>query len=127
VTATDISKSTINGSMTVKVTPGAAKSFRVAVNTNPWPGGSTHTFSVTALDAYGNVATGYTGTVHFTISDSSGTVPTDYTFTPADKGAHSFSATVKPSLTFKSLGTQWVRATDKSTPSITGSQTVTVI
>jgi hypothetical protein len=127
VTATDMSKSTISGSMTVKVTPGAAKSFRVAVNTNPWPGGSTHTFSVTALDAYGNVATGYTGTVHFTISDSSGTVPTDYTFTPADKGAHSFSATVKPSLTFKSLGTQWVRATDKSTPSITGSQTVTVI
>jgi hypothetical protein len=25
--------------------------------------------TVTALDAYGNIATGYTGTVHFTSSD----------------------------------------------------------
>ena len=46
-------------------------------------------FDVTALDPYGNVATGYTGTVHFTSSDlHAATLTTDYTFTAADAGAH---------------------------------------
>jgi len=38
--------------------------------------------NVTASDAYGNLATKYTGTVHFTSSDGSATLPADYTFRP---------------------------------------------
>ena len=37
--------------------------------------------TVTAYDAYGNVATGYTGTVAFTSSDPQACFPADYTFT----------------------------------------------
>jgi hypothetical protein len=53
-------------------------------------------------------------------------VPADYTFTAADKGVHTFPTTVSPKLTLKTVGSQWVKATDKSHSSITGSQTVTV-
>jgi len=37
-----------------------------------------------ALDAYRNVATGYTGTVHFSSSDSQANLPGNYTFTAGD-------------------------------------------
>jgi hypothetical protein len=126
VTATDVSHSSMKGSETVTVTPGVAKTLKVVVSTNPWPAGSSHSVTVTALDAYGNVATGYTGTIHFTTSDTKGSVPADYTFTAADKGVHTFPTTVSPKLTLKTVGSQWVKATDKSHSSITGSQTVTV-
>ena len=38
----------------------------------PTAAGDAHDFTVTARDAYGNTATGYTGTVHFTSSDGAG-------------------------------------------------------
>ena len=63
--------------------------------------GAAHTFTVTVEDAYGNIATGYTGTVHFTSSDPKATagngLPSDYTFTSGtgdDNGAHTFTATL---------------------------------
>jgi hypothetical protein len=33
--------------------------------------------TVTALDAYGNIATGYSGTVHLTSTDPNATIPAD--------------------------------------------------
>jgi len=39
---------------------------------------------VTAYDIYGNVATGYNGTVNFTSTDPFATLPADYPFTPSD-------------------------------------------
>ena len=53
----------------------------------PRHGGSSGTpfsVTVTALDQYGNVATGYTGTVHFTSSDGQAVLPANYTFTAGD-------------------------------------------
>jgi hypothetical protein len=94
---------------------------------NPWTAGSTHSFKVTALDADGNVATGYTGTIHFTSSDPKAVLPADYTFTAADRGTHTFSNALKPGLTLKTVGTQWVRATDKTTGTVTGIEKVTVV
>ena len=94
---------------------------------NPWTAGSTHSFKVTALDADGNVATGYTGTIHFTSSDPKAVLPADYTFTAADRGIHTFSNALKPGLTLKTVGTQWVRATDKTTGTVTGIEKVTVV
>jgi hypothetical protein len=49
-------------------------------------------------------------------------LPPNYTFTAADNGTHAFSG----GLRLKTVGSQWVRASDTATASITGSQTVTV-
>jgi hypothetical protein len=89
--------------------------------------GAAHSVTVTALDAYGNVATGYRGTVHFTSSDTKAGLPADYTFTGADAGVHVFPKTVSPALTLKTAGSQWVRATDKVTATITGVQSGIVV
>src|SRR5207244_11822845 len=52
--------------------------------------------TVTLKDRYGNVATGYTGRVHFSTSDISPLVvlPADYTFAAADAGTKTFSVTL---------------------------------
>src|SRR5207302_1377057 len=84
--------------------------------------GASSTFTVTAEDQSGKVATGYTGTVHFTSSDSQATVPADYTFTGADAGIHVFTNGV----TFKTAGVQSITATDTTTGSINGSGSSTV-
>jgi hypothetical protein len=46
--------------------------------------------TLTVEDTYGNVVTGYTGTVHFTSTDKTALLPANYTFTAADKGVHRF-------------------------------------
>ena len=51
------------------VNPGTATHFSVAGFPNPTGAGSAGSVTVTALDAYGNTATGYTGTVKLTSSD----------------------------------------------------------
>ena len=72
--------------------------------------------TVTAYDAYGNVATGYTGTVSLTSSDPHAVLPSSYTFTAADAGQHSFAVTLD------TAGTQSITATDTATSSITGTE-----
>jgi len=76
--------------------------------------GGAFNVTVTAKDAYGNTATGYTGTVQFTSSDGSAVLPASYTFGAGDAGAHTFSVTLK------TAGNQTVTATDTVTGSITG-------
>ncbi len=76
--------------------------------------GTAFNFTVTAYDPYGNIATGYTGTIHFTSSDAGATLPANYTFTAANGGNQSFSATLKTG------GTQTITAADTVTSSITG-------
>ena len=53
-------------------------------------------FTVRATDAFDNTSTGYTGTIHFaaTPTDLRAVVPPDFTFTAADAGVHTFSATL---------------------------------
>src|SRR5262249_2443285 len=76
--------------------------------------------TVTAYDAYGNIATGYRGTVHFTSTDSQAVLPANYTYAAADAGAHTFSVTLS------TPGSQSITATDTTTSSITGSASTTV-
>src|SRR5262249_14195281 len=66
-------------------------------------------------------APGYTGTVYFSSSDTQAGLPADYTFTAADHGVHSFSATLR------TPGSQSLTATDRMTSSITGSAPVSVV
>jgi hypothetical protein len=73
---------------------------------------------VTAFDAYGNTATGYLGTVHFTSSDGAAVLPANYAFLAGDHGTRMFTNAV----TLRTVGMQSVTATDIGTPSIAGSQ-----
>jgi hypothetical protein len=105
-------KDTVNGTSTVlnttlpiPVTPAVATKY-VVTSPASTTAGSAFAMTVTALDAYGNVATGYTGTVHFTSTDTQPTLPGDYTFTASDVGIHTFAATLK------TAGTETVLATD---------------
>jgi predicted RNA methylase len=113
VTATDTANATITGSATVTVNPAAANTLVVAGFPSVVTAGTAGTFAVTAKDPYGNTATGYAGTVHFTSSDGQATLPVNSTLT---SGTGSFSATLK------TAGTQSLTATDTVSSSITGSQ-----
>lgn len=77
--------------------------------------------TVTALDAYGNVATGYTGTVEFTDLASGATLPADYTFKASDAGVHTFSG-----LKLKTKGVQTITVTDTLNGTILGIWTIDV-
>ena len=85
--------------------------------------GTPFTVTVTAEDAYGNTAKGYTGTVHFSSSDSGSGVnlPSNYAFQAGDNGVKSFSVTLV------TVGSQSVTATDTVTGSITGSQNSIIV
>jgi hypothetical protein len=114
ITATDATTGTLSGSERgINVTPAAASHFSVSA-----PAGSTagNAFSVTvtALDPYNNTATGYAGTVHFTSSDARAALPANYTFTGADAGKHTFSATLK------TAGTQSITAVDTASANLQG-------
>ncbi len=80
------------------------------------------TATVTVYDASYNLATGYTGTVHFTATDGAATLPIDYTFTAGDAGVHTFAG----GFTLRTPGSQVVTATDTVAPTVTGSQGVVV-
>jgi hypothetical protein len=82
---------------------------------------STFSITVTACDAYGNVATGYRGTVHFSDSLSGATLPVDYALTAADSGVHTFSG-----LKLKSRGTQTIKVVDTMVGSIIGTWVINV-
>lgn len=83
------------GSQTgVSITPAAAASIAVSAPAKA-TAGVAFTATVTARDAFGNIATGYTGKVHFTSTDTQAALPADYTFTAADAGVHTFTITLK--------------------------------
>ena len=99
---------------TVTVNPGSATTL-VLSGLSTQTAGTAQSLTVTAQDAYGNTATGYTGTVHFTSSDGSATLPANYTFLAGDAGVHSFSSGV----TLKTAGSRSVTGTDTVTGTIT--------
>src|SRR5207302_1561708 len=114
LTASDSVISSITGSqMGITVNPAAASRLIVAGFPSPVTAGTSGTFTVTAKDPFGNTATGYAGTLHFTSSDSQAALPTNSTLT---NGTGSFSATLN------TVGTQSVAATDTVTSTITGTQ-----
>jgi hypothetical protein len=117
ITATDTGNSSITGSQTgIVVAPAALHHFRVYGFPSPTTAGVAHRFGVQAKDLYGNTITSYTGTVAFSSSDSLAVLPGSYTFTAADAGAHTFTATLN------TVGTQFIRVTDQADASKTGRQ-----
>jgi hypothetical protein len=121
---TGISISTSGGgksgtSNSFNVNAGVATTLAVSSGTSQ-VAGTPFSITVTAKDANGNTATGYTGTVHFSTSDSgvSVSLPSNYAFQSGDLGTHTFTDGVK----LMTVGTQSVTATDTAAGSITGFQ-----
>ena len=108
-------------SLAVTVNAGTAIHLMVSSGTTQ-TAGVAFSVTVTAEDAYGNVARGYTGTVHFTSSDSGAGVvlPSNYKFIAGDDGSYTFTKGVTL-VTATTTGS--ITATDTSDSSITGSQT----
>src|SRR5256712_4006027 len=118
VTATDVGTSSITGTQSgVVVPPGAAAGLVVAALPGLTAGVATDS-TVTAVDTYGNVATSYAGTVHFTSSDPRATLATDYKFVTTDQGSHRFAGL----FTLRTAGTQSLTATDTVTATIQGTK-----
>jgi hypothetical protein len=116
ITATDTTTAIppgTEGGITVK--PGVASRFLISAPSSV-QSGVAFNLTVTVQDAYGNVVTGYTGTIHFTSTDATATLPKNYTFTAAEQGVHTFS-----SLVLRKRGTQTIAITDKHNSSLTGS------
>ncbi len=89
---------------TVDVIAGGTVKFAVSSLQTTAVAGNAFDVTVTALDAYGNINTNYTGTVTFLAGgpnhiivgpDGVAIVPPDYTFTAADAGTHTFSVALK--------------------------------
>jgi FG-GAP-like repeat/FG-GAP repeat len=95
------------------VNAAAASTMSVAGFPSPITAGAAGYVTVTLKDPFGNIASGYTGTVHFTSSDGKASLPANYTFTAADAGVHTFSATLK------TAGAQSITAMDTTTGSLT--------
>jgi probable HAF family extracellular repeat protein len=116
ITATDSAAGISGGQGNITVQPAAAASLTVAGYPSAVIAGNGGYFTVTALDPYGNVVTGYAGTVHFSSSDPQALLPGDYTFVAADKGAHTFAAGLM------TAGTRSINAGDIVTGGPAGSQ-----
>src|SRR5262249_34692802 len=91
ITTTDTAVSSGAGAQAgITVNAAAASRFTVAGFPSPVTAGVAGSFTVTSLDAYGNRATGYRGTVRFTSSDTKAVLPGNYSFTAPDAGMHNF-------------------------------------
>jgi hypothetical protein len=101
----------------ITVTPAAASRLQVSGFPSSVLTGTAHNFTVTALDAYGNVATAYLGTVGFTSTDSQSALPGNYSFASGDGGVHTFSATLNTG-----GSNQTITAADTANAGITGSE-----
>ena len=91
---------------------GSAAAFLIQGIPASIPAGASFSVSVVALDAGGNVAVGYAGTVHFASTDSLASLPANYTFTAADAGSHTFM------VTFSSPGFESLTVSDADVPGI---------
>lgn len=119
ITATDTVTASITGSqVAIDVNPAAATHLSVTGYPSPTVAGVSHNATVTALDAFNNTATGYTGTVHVTSSDVAATLPANHTYTSGlglENGVHNFAVTLNTAGAGRTI-----TATDTVTASITG-------
>jgi hypothetical protein len=101
----------------------ASAAYLVVTGPDSATAGVPFDISVAVYDSFGQLAVGYTGTIHFTTSDSHPNVvlPPDYTFQVSDSGVVTFSA----GATLFTPGDQTLTATDLDS-GISGSTVVTL-
>lgn len=93
VSVTDTSNPNWSGLQNDIVVAGGNSTLRVTCP-NQVAAGVPFSVTVSAVDAYLNLDTNYTGTVHFTTPDSQGILPTDVTIGPSDNGSVTVSGFV---------------------------------
>jgi hypothetical protein len=108
------------GAILARTLPAAASALSLSGLPASAKAGQTVKFTITAQDVYGNVATGYRGTVNLTSTDLGAMMPARYTFTAADRGKHSFAVTMT------TAGPQIIAASDQGQPLTAGSAGLTV-
>ena len=109
-TKSALTPETAQDATSINVQSAAATHFSVSALSTATAGAS-FTFTVTALDAFDDTATGYTGTVRFTSTDGQAVLPADTTLT---NGVSTFIVTLA------TAGIQTITATDTTTSAITG-------
>ena len=119
MTATDTANGSLTASQALTISPAPAASLVLSGPGNAIAG-TAQTMLVALYDAYGNVASGYTGAVHFTSTDAQAVLPSDYTFTNGDTGMHQFSVVLKTS------GSQALNVSDTANGSLNTSQTIQI-
>jgi hypothetical protein len=122
ITVSDTTNASLSSTdRNITVNSAAASKFIIAAQSSVQAGVA---FGLTMIveDAYGNVVTGYTGTVHFSSSDHKSTLPASYTFTAADRGIHTFTG-----LILRKSGNQKITITDTHNSALTGSVIVDVL
>jgi|GEM_PF-1367219 len=93
ITVTDSEGLSVTHDVSVSAAPAA--SLVMVAPTGPVRAGIAFTVDVTLKDSFGNVATGYTGTLAFTSSDPKLVPPTSGELTSTDAGHKVFSVTLK--------------------------------
>jgi probable HAF family extracellular repeat protein len=120
-TVTDTTTSTLFASQqNITVNPGAATHFALLVTSNSVRSGQSFYVLVEALDAYGNIDTNYTGTVHFSDSVPGNTLPADFTFTAGMGDAYFL-------VKLRTRGTQTITVEDTLNNTIVGNVTMNVM
>jgi hypothetical protein len=121
VTATDTVTGGITGSEPgIVVQPAAAELVLSAPSSVKH--GTAFSLTLAVEVAYGNVVTGYVGTVHFSSSDGTATLPANYTFTVADAGVHtSTNMTI-----LRKRGTQTITVADTLDSDLTATDSINV-
>jgi trimeric autotransporter adhesin len=119
IAATDVATS-VHSSANIGVTPLAAVGLSMSLAATT-PVRIPVSVVVSAVDQFGNVATGYTGTIHFASTDPQAQLPADYTFTAADAGSHMFTATLN------TTGTQTLSVTDTASPTLSSQAQISLI
>jgi len=115
VTVADTSNNATKQFWFITVSPGAATHFALTDAPGSTSAGAAFRVTVTALDAFNNIATGYRGTLHFTSSDAQAVLPSDYQFVASDSGVHTFS-----NIVLQTAGGQSITATDSTITGTTG-------
>jgi len=110
ITATDIADSSLTGtSPPILVSPASAASLAASGFPAAVTAGVAGAITVSAMDAFGNAATTYAGTVSFSSTDGQAVLPPPTTFTATDAGSRPFAVTLK------TAGTQSIQVTDGTT------------
>jgi hypothetical protein len=122
ITVADTSNGSIIGSESgITVTSAAAAKIVLSAPSSVRHG-SKFSVTVTVEDAFGNVATGYLGTIHFSSSDSSATLPQNYTFTASDAGVHTFTNV----FILRTRGKQTLTVTDTQNSALSATDSIQV-
>lgn len=117
ITVIQANDNTVNGSQTgIQINAASASSLVLSGFPSSVTAGSSQNVLATLKDIYGNVATGYTGTLNWSSTDVLATLPSSVAFTGGDAGVKNLSVTLK------TAGTKDFTATD----SVVGALTQTV-